>query len=107
MSKVNLAKWCAGALLVSFITASHAATISLSPLSQNVALGNPVSLQLNMDFTGDPTLGGGVDIFYDSSRLSFVSFIFDSGLGDETSLRRLPDVLTNELNGLAFTSYAG
>lgn len=107
MSKVHIAKWCAGALLVSFITASQAATISLNPLSQNVALGNQVSLQLNMDFTADPTLGGGVDIFYDSSRLSFVSFTFDPSLGDDTGLQRQPDVLTNELNGLAFGNFDG
>lgn len=107
MLNVDIGKWCAGAVLAVFTAVSQAATVSLSPLSQNVALGNPVSLLLNMDFTGDPTLGGGVDIFYNSSLLSFVSFTFDSGLGDETSLRRLPDVLTNELNGLAFNSFTG
>ena len=107
MSKVNLAKWCAGALLVSFITVSQAATVSLSPLSQNVVLGDPFSLQLNMDFTDDPTLGGGIDIFYDSSLLTFVSFSFNPSLGDDTGQQRQPDVLTNELNGLAFSSSTG
>ena len=107
MSHVNFVKWCVGALLLCIITSSHAATITLSPLSQNVVLGNPVSLQLNMDFTGDPTVGGGIDIFYDSSLLSFVSFTFDPGLGDDPGFRRQPDVLTNELNGLAFGNYDG
>ena len=112
MSKVHLAKWCAGALLVSFITTSQAATISLNPLSQDVALGNQVSLQLNMDFTDDPTLGGGLDIFFDNGLLSFVSFTFDPGLGDDPCLQRQPDVLTpdvytGQLSGLAFGNFDG
>lgn len=83
MPKVPLAEWCVGALLVSFVTTSQAATISLSPSSQYVALGSQISLQLNMDFTDDPTLGGGLDIYYDRSLLSFVSFTFDPALGDD------------------------
>lgn len=85
----------------------QATTVSLNPLTQNVALGNQVSLQLNMDFSGDPTLGGGVDILYNSSLLSFVSFTFDPGLGDDPDFQLQPDVLLNELNGLAFGSFDG
>ena len=107
MLNVDISKWFAGAVLAVFAAVSQAATISLSPSSQNVALGNPVSLQLNMDFTGDPTLGGGIDIFYDSSLLTFVSFSFNPSLGDDTGQQRQPDVLTNELNGLAFSSSTG
>jgi hypothetical protein len=85
----------------------QAATVSLNPLVQNVTLGNQVSLQLNMDFTGDPTVGGGVNILYSSSLLSFVSFVFNPGLGDDPFFQRLPDVLNNELNGLAFGNIDG
>lgn len=112
MFKISLAKWCAGALLSLFVATSQAATISLNPLSQDVALGSQVSLQLNMNFTDDPTLGGGLDIFYDRSLLSFVSFTFDPGLGDDPTLRRQPDVLmpdiyTGQLSGLAFGNFDG
>lgn len=86
---------------------AQAATVSLSPLSQSVALGNQVSLQLNMDFGSDPTLGGGVDILYNSSLLSFSSFTFSSGLGDDPAFRRQPDLQTNKLNGIAFGNFGG
>ena len=85
----------------------QATTISLNPLSQNVALGNQVSLQLNMDFSGDPTLGGGIDILYNGSLLNFVSFTFNSVLGDDPSFRRQPDIQINKLNGLAFGNFSG
>lgn len=85
----------------------QAATVSLNPLAQNVALGDLVSLQLNMDFTGDPTLGGGIDILYNGSLLNFVSFTFSSVLGDDPSFRRQPDIQTNKLNGLAFGNFGG
>lgn len=96
-----------GAFLVISVSFAQAATISLSPTSQNVTQGSQVSLLLNMDFSDDPTSGGGVDIFYDSSRLSFVSFVFSSGLGDDVSFRRQPDLQLNELNGLTFGNFAG
>jgi hypothetical protein len=85
----------------------HAATMSLTPTIQNVALGNQVLLQLNMDFGTDPTLGGGVDILYNNSLLSFVSFAFDPGLGDDPLLQRQPDALSGTLNGLAFGNFDG
>lgn len=85
----------------------QAATISLNPASQSVSLGNQISIQLNMDFSGDPTLGGGVDILYNSSLLSFASFSFDAGLGDDPLLQRQPDVLPGTLNGLAFGNFDG
>lgn len=107
MLNIDISKWCAAAVFAACTAVSQAATVSLSPSSQNIALGNPFSLQLNMDFTGDPTLGGGIDIFYDSSLLTFVSFSFNPGLGDDTGQQRQPDVLTNELNGLAFGNFAG
>lgn len=108
MLKAHFTKWFVGVLLViGSITTSRAATISLIPSNQNVVLGDQVTLQLLMDFTDDPTLAGGLDIFFDSSRLSFVSFAFDPLLGDDPAFRRQPDVLLNELNGLAFGNFAG
>ena len=99
--------WLASVVLGLWATTSQAATVSLSPLNQNVVIGDSISLQLNMDFSDGPTIGGGIDIFYDSSRLSFASFTFSPSLGDDVGLQRQPDVLTNTLNGLAFGNFNG
>lgn len=96
-----------GALLCVLSAAASAVSISLSPLTSSVPLGNQVSLQLNMDFRADPTLGGGVDITFDNSLLSFVSFTFDPTLGDDPSLRRQPDVTPGLLTGLGFGNSNG
>lgn len=96
-----------GALLCILSAAASAVSISLSPLTSSGPLGNQVSLQLNMDFSADPTLGGGVDITFDSSLLSFVSFTFDPTLGDDPSLQRQPDVTPGLLTGLGFGNFNG
>ena len=83
-----LSRCLLGSLLAAASLSASAASISLSPLTQTVGQGNQVSLQLTMDFTGDPTLGGGIDISYNSSLLSFASFTFDPGLGDDPLLER-------------------
>lgn len=86
---------------------AQAATISLTPLNQNVVLGDQVTLQLNMDFGSDDTLGGGFDVFYNHSLLSFSSFTFNSGLGDDHGFRRQPDFQLDKLNGIAFGNFNG
>lgn len=106
MSSRSIACLMAFAMMFSYGVA-NSASISLSPSSQNVALGDPVSFQLTMDFIDDATLGGGLDLFYDDTVLQFVSFAFDSGLGDDPDLRRQPDVLPGELDALAFGNFAG
>lgn len=106
MSYRSIAYLMASAMMLSFGVA-NSATISLLPMNQNVAFGDTVSLQLTMDFTDDATLGGGLDVFYDDSVLQFVSFTFDAGLGDDIELQRQPDVLTGELDALAFGSFSG
>lgn len=96
-----------GALLCVLSAAASAVSISLSPLTSSVPLGNQVSLQLNMDFSADPTLGGGVDITFDNILLSFASFTFNSTLGDDPSLQRQPDVTPGLLTGLGFGNFNG
>ncbi len=86
---------------------AHAASVSLTPAFQTGLVGDVVELELVMDFTDDPTLGGGIDIFYDDGLLSFASFVFSPELGDDPALRRLPDELDGELNGLAFGNIDG
>ena len=50
--------------------------VDLSPgQSETIVAGLDVALNLEIDFT-DATVGGGVEIMYDATRLEFVSFTF-------------------------------
>ena len=103
MTNRNLRRLCLAGVLAGAMGAAQAVTISASPSSQTVALGDPASLSITLDFTDNPTLGGGFDVFYDSVMLDFVSFVFDLGfVGDLPFLRRSGDDLPGEVNGIAF-----
>jgi hypothetical protein len=80
--------------------------LSLAPPAQTVLVGDPVSLDLRLDFD-DPSVGGGVDFFYPGALLVFIDFTFNSGLGDDPGFRRLPDGLPGELRGLGFGNFDG
>jgi len=95
------------ALLTALPNVQASGVIFFSSPPQQADLGDLVTLQLSMDFTEEATLGGGVDIFYDSSILQFMSFTIDAGLGDDPGFRRAPDNSTGELNGLAFGNFGG
>jgi hypothetical protein len=85
-----------------------APNITLLPATQNVAPNGTVSLELWMDFTEDPTLGGGIDTTFDPNMLSFVSFTFDPALGDDPAFRRQPNLeAPGQLNALAFGNFDG
>lgn len=95
-------------LILSHTPILHAASISFSNTSVTAELGDLITLDVLMDFTGDPTLGGGTDIFYDASVLSYQSFGFTStSLALDTDFSRSPDVLSNELEGLSFGNFNG
>jgi len=101
---------CAVSTCVLLCSASivHAATISFNTTSVTAGIGDIITLDVLMDFTGDPTVGGGTDIFYDASVLSFQSFDFGTTtLTLDPSFSRSPDVLSNELEGLAFGNFGG
>lgn len=56
-------------------------TILLTPLGSSVVnVGDTITFEASIDFTGDPTLGGGIDIIYDPTVLQFVDFAH-SGIG--------------------------
>ncbi len=95
-----------GAAFYAISGIASAATITLLPAVQTVTQGNQVTITANMDFTGEPTLGGGFDVFFDPSVLSFVSHTYNLGLGD-SSFRRTPDILSGEINGLSFGDFGG
>lgn len=90
------------------INQAHAAgMIWLEPATQNVMLGNQTALDLWVDFSGEKALGGGVDIFYDDTRLNYVNTVFNTAVFNPaipTFDLRLPDTAhaANELHGLSF-----
>ncbi len=102
-------RFCTAVCCTAFLVSSHAfsASLSLSPSSADAMVGDTVSLDLLAVFSDDPTLGGGVDIFYDQSVLRFEGFSFDTALDLDAGFSRQPDVLTNELEGIAFGNFNG
>ncbi|MDO8706570.1 MAG: VPLPA-CTERM sorting domain-containing protein [Sulfuricaulis sp.] len=96
------------ATLVGFGSLAEAATISLSPGHQDVAPGSAVSVVLGFDFTGGTSvLGGGVDVFYNSSVLDFVSFTYNPALAIDPDFSRVPDDMSGEVNGISFGNFGG
>ncbi len=86
--------------------AQAAASLSLIASNPTVTAGSQATFELWMDFTGDPTLGGGVDVgfgnFTNGNQLSFSSYT-PKTLGD-TSLINVPTVNTtgDRLEGITF-----
>ncbi len=86
----------------------HAATVNFSPTTVTSNVNDFITLDILMDFTGDPTVGGGTDIFYDASILSYQSFNFGTTtLSLDPAFIRTPDIKTNKLEGLAFGNFGG
>lgn len=85
---------------------AQAASIFLTPPNQAVTPGAAVQLELWMDFTAAPTIGGGVDVvfdnFIDGNQLTFVSYTPEA-LGDPV-LISVPAVnaANNALEGITF-----
>lgn len=100
-------KLLAGLIIGGFSMSAQAALVYLEPLSAQPSyeIGEIVALDLKIDFTGTPTIGGGVDVFFDTAGLEFNSWSA-SALGD-ASFKRAPDVLPGQLNGIAFGDFAG
>jgi len=90
--------------------ASQASTISFGSTSVTAGLTDIITDDVLMDFTDDATLGGGTDIFFDPTILSFQSFDFSSTtLALDSAFSRLPDadVLPGKLEGMAFGNFGG
>ena len=74
------------ALLFFYYTTSHAATLTLTPSANTVAVGDQLQLDISMDFSDNPTLGGAIDISYDASLFDFISFSFDPAFPTDPGL---------------------
>lgn len=101
------------ALLKAAMTGAAAAplaspTVHMEPATQAVGPNGTVTLELFMDFHDDPTLGGGIDIAFDSTRLSYVSFVFDPTFDTDPAFTRAPNLeAAGQLNALSFGNFDG
>jgi len=88
--------------------AAQGANLGFGASAYQASPGETLQIDLLGDFTGDGTLGGGLDIFYDAAVIEFLGFDFGSAtLALDPALSRTPDVLANELEGLGFGNFAG
>ncbi len=87
----------------------NAATVALFPSEQEILPGQSVTVEISLDFTGEPTVGGGFDIVFDNftndSGLTFLSYQ-PTDLGDP-AFRRSPDVLSGRLAGFSVGDFNG
>ena len=95
---------------LSSISGAQATTsLSLTANNPTVTAGSQATFELWMDFTGDPTIGGGVDVVFDNfingNQLSFNSYTPEA-LGDN-SLINVPIVNANgkSLDGITFGDF--
>lgn len=84
----------------------------LEPLYQiSVVNQDQLFLDLNMSFN-DETVGGGIDLVFDSAVLALVEVVFDAGLGDDPEFRCPTDPAAANpvdcsLSGPDFVSFGG
>ncbi len=119
--KLNkLTRLAAAAVLMSAVSSAQAVSLSLITSTPSVAIGDTIELQVLMDFSDDATLGGGFDINFDPSLVSYVSesYVTDSALGsdpdftrDDNSMvadtRNRVEVQPDSLVGAAFGDFGG
>ncbi|WJW76166.1 hypothetical protein QVG61_03480 [Thiohalobacter sp. IOR34] len=78
MCKILSKFWLLAALCLGMATAQAVVTtgnqVWLQATTPTVAVGDTLSIDLVFDFSSDPTLGGVVDISYDSTLLSFSGY---------------------------------
>lgn len=112
--KVKPIQLLAVVLVTGFATAASAASITLAPTTPTtgLAISDTVSFDVIMDFTTDTnglgsdiTLGGGFDINYDPSRLSFASL--SNACPGDVSFCRDPDDLPGLLESWGFADFNG
>ncbi len=89
-------------------TAVQAASIRFEQPSVATTVGESFSVKLLGDFTGDATLGGGLDIAFDAGLLEFLGFDFGSAsFALDPGFSRQPDRIAGKAEGLGFGNFAG
>lgn len=87
--------------------APKSAKLWLAPAATTVISGNPLVMDVYMDFAADTTLGGGIDILYDNTLLGFSSFNADVTLGGDIVFTRVPQEVSGRLRGMSFGHFNG
>lgn len=109
MKKFRIAGAVVLAVLLSPL-AANAAFINLVPTSAIDAVndGDTLTFDVVMDFTdyANGTIGGGFDIFFDSTALQFESFFRDPSIGDPATSRD-PDIFDGLLEGWVVSDFFG
>ena len=82
--------------------------VSMSPSAVSTTPSTQFSLDVVIDFTADPTIGGAVDISYDPTALTFVSWTYDtSTLNDDPDIRTDPVITPGAIKDIAVAAFFG
>ena len=110
----QMSKYLAGIALSLAVSAANSATIGLQPTSAIAAPGGTASFALVVNLGTQTLFGGATDIKFDSSVLSFASFVFDPSFGPfgtdsippfrDSSLDRI-DLQSPGLVSIGFANY--
>ncbi len=76
-----------------------AASISLQATPTSVNVGDTVSVKINMDFSDGESVGGGLDVTYDNTKLQYQSYSANTAISD-TAFQRGPTENGNKLEGI-------
>ncbi len=98
---------CCFLLLFICSSTAYAASIGFQPTSSTVNLGQTVTLDIVMDFSDNPTTGGGVDLYFDTSAFRFSQFTFNSSFPTDPAFTHSPTLVDGHLDALAFGSFDG
>lgn len=109
MTIIKTTKVCYFLVLAALLSplTTQAAFITLTPTTAvlDVNDGDTIVFDITMDFTSEPTIGGGFDIAFDATALQLQSYNrFDVG---DPILGRDPDNLAGLLSGWAFYAFNG
>ena len=119
MKNKIIKNWFSAVLLGLASLNSQAATIEILPVSSTISVGGIVTFEIWADFSDvGGTIGGGLDIFYNSTVLSYNNdFVYDPGFGaDPVSLTGNdcsldPGVVgctsADEINGISPVTFSG
>ena len=115
----KLIKPIAATILITAFSSAQAVTLSITTSTPLVKVGDTIELQVLMDFSDDPTLGGGFDIIFDPNLVSYNlnSYITDPLLNSDPDFTRDDNPLVTDPNrveiqadrlaGAAFGNFAG
>ena len=120
MNFKSISKTIIAAVFMSAVCSAQAVSLSIATSTPSVMVGDTIDLQILMDFSDDPTIGGGFDIIFDPSLVSYVlnSYITDPSLGSDPDLTRddnpavlnsalRVDIESDRLAGAAFGDFVG